>query len=178
MAIMKFKNVVLKNLFSKPVTKNYPAEPAVYPERSRGHVEITIEDCILCGICSKNCPPRAIEVDRKANTWTINRFDCIQCGYCTEKCPKKCLHIVPGYQEPMPSKAKATYEKPVTVKKYPQMHEETCVYCTLCAKKCPQEAITVVRAEKTWTLDKKLCVSCGLCESSCPKKSISMEEEK
>ena len=44
MAIMKFKNVVLKNLFSKPVTKNYPAEPAVYPERSRGHVEINIDD--------------------------------------------------------------------------------------------------------------------------------------
>ena len=39
MAFMKFKSVVLKNLFSKPVTKNYPAEPAVYPERSRGHIE-------------------------------------------------------------------------------------------------------------------------------------------
>ena len=51
MALMKFKSVVLKNLFSKPVTKNYPAEPAVYPERSRGHVEINIDDCILCGIC-------------------------------------------------------------------------------------------------------------------------------
>ena len=47
MALMKFKNVVLKNLFSKPVTRNYPAEPAVYPERSRGHVEINIDDCIL-----------------------------------------------------------------------------------------------------------------------------------
>ena len=54
MAIMKFKNVVLKNLFSKTVTKNYPAEPAVYPERSRGHVEIDIDTCILCGICGMN----------------------------------------------------------------------------------------------------------------------------
>ena len=62
MAVMKFKNVVLKNLFSKPVTKNYPAEPAVYPERSRGHVEINIDDCILCGICGMNCPARTIKV--------------------------------------------------------------------------------------------------------------------
>lgn len=178
MAIMNFKNTVLKNLFSKPVTKNYPAEPAVYPERSRGHIEITIEDCILCGICMKSCPPRAIQVDRKSSTWTINRFDCIQCGYCTEKCPKKCLHILPGYQEPLNKKVVAVYEKPITVQKYPQMDESTCVYCTLCAKKCPKEAITVVRAEKTWELNKKLCVSCGLCESSCPKKSISMVEEK
>ena len=82
MAVMKFKNVVLKNLFSKPVTKNYPAEPAVYPERSRGHVEIDIDTCILCGICGMNCPARTIKVDRKASTWSIDRFDCIQCGYC------------------------------------------------------------------------------------------------
>ena len=59
MALMNFKSTVLKNLFSKPVTRNYPAEPAVYPERSRGHVEITIEDCILCGLCAMNCPSRA-----------------------------------------------------------------------------------------------------------------------
>ncbi len=177
MAIMQFKNVVLKNLFSKPVTKNYPAEPAVYPERSRGHVEINIDDCILCGICGMNCPARTIKVDRKASTWSIDRFDCIQCGYCVEKCPKKCLTIVPGYQEPGAEKFVATYEKPITVKKIPQAGMDTCVFCTLCAKKCPKEAITVDRAEKKWELNAEVCVSCGLCESSCPKKSISMVEE-
>ena len=176
--LMSFKNPVLKNLFSKPVTKNYPAEPAVYPKRSRGHIEINIEDCILCGICSMNYPSRAITVDRKAGTWTINRFDCVQCGYCTEKCPKKCLSIVPGYQEPMSMKASATYEKPVEEKKkFPQADTEVCVFCTLCAKKCPQGAITVDRAEKKWELNKDACVSCGLCESNCPKKCISMKEE-
>lgn len=117
MALMNFRGTVLKNLLSKPVTKNYPAEPAVYPERSRGHIEITIEDCILCGLCSKNCPSRAIAVDRANGKWTINRFDCVQCGYCTEKCPKKCLSIVPGYQEPMAEKAEAVYEKPVEAEK-------------------------------------------------------------
>ena len=29
--IFNFTPTVLKNLFSKPVTKNYPAEPAQYP---------------------------------------------------------------------------------------------------------------------------------------------------
>ena len=125
-----------------------------------------------------NCPPRAIEVDRAGSKWSINRFDCVQCGYCVEKCPKKCLTILPGYQEPMPEKAVAVYEKPVQVKKFPQADTDVCVYCTLCAKKCPKEAILVDRAEKKWELNKDLCVSCGLCESSCPKKCISMVPEK
>ena len=117
---MNFKGTVLKNLFSKPVTRNYPAEPAVYPERSRGHVEIDINDCILCGLCGRSCPSGAITVDRAGGKWSINRFDCIQCGYCTEKCPKKCLKILPGYQEPLGKKVTAVYEKPAEEKKTPQ----------------------------------------------------------
>lgn len=110
--IMNFTGTMIKNLFSKPVTIDYPAKPAVYPERSRGHIEINIDDCISCGICKMNCPSGAIKVDRTAKTWTINRFDCVQCGYCVEKCPKKCLHIVPGYQEPMDKKSEEVYTKP------------------------------------------------------------------
>ena len=110
--IMAFTWATMKNLFSKPVTKNYPAEPAVYPERSRGHIEIEIEKCISCSICAKNCPPGCLSVDRKAGTWTINRFDCIACGYCTIKCPKSCLHLKPGYQTPMDVKSSETYTRP------------------------------------------------------------------
>lgn len=110
-SIMNFTGTLMKNLFSKPVTKKYPEEPAVYPERMRGHIEIDIDQCISCGLCTRNCPPRCITVDKNAGTWTINRFDCIACGYCTQKCPKKCLHLVPGYQPPGPQKASATYQK-------------------------------------------------------------------
>jgi len=46
MAIMKFAPEALKNLFSKPVTTSYPAKPAEYPERSRGHIDIVIDECI------------------------------------------------------------------------------------------------------------------------------------
>ena len=78
---------MLRQLFEKPVTKNYPAEPINYPEGSRGHIDIDIQQCISCGACMINCPPGAITVDRKNKTWTINRFDCVQCGYCTRVCP-------------------------------------------------------------------------------------------
>ncbi len=112
MTVMAFTWATMKNLFSKPVTKNYPAQPAVYPERSRGHIEIEIEKCISCSLCAKNCPPGCLSVDRKKGTWTINRFDCIACGYCTTKCPKNCLHLAPGYQTPMSAKTSETFTRP------------------------------------------------------------------
>ena len=107
-----FAKTVLKNLFSAPATISYPAKPREYPERTRGHVEVNIEDCIMCGMCMRSCPPGAIEVKRAENIWSINRFDCVQCGYCVEKCPKKCLSIIPGYQEPGPEKFVDTVVKP------------------------------------------------------------------
>ena len=110
-AFLNFTGTLLKNLVTKPVTKNYPEEPAVYPERTRGHIEIDIDQCISCGLCVRSCPPRCIVVDKGAGTWTINRFDCIACGYCASKCPKKCLKLVPGYQTPARKKEADTYQK-------------------------------------------------------------------
>ena len=98
--LMPFAGTVLHNLLHKPVTTSYPDTPKEYPARTRGHVEVDMETCLLCGLCSRSCPPRAINVDRDAHTWSIHRFDCVQCGYCVEKCPKKCLKIVPGYPVP------------------------------------------------------------------------------
>ena len=110
-SILNFTGTLLKNLVSKPITKNYPEEPAVYPERTRGRIVIDIDQCISCGLCVRNCPPRCITVDKNEGTWTINRFDCIACGYCASKCPKKCLKLIPGYQKPGRSKAAVTYRK-------------------------------------------------------------------
>lgn len=107
--IMTLAAQSLGNLFKKPVTTEYPAKPAVYPERSRGHIEIDIDDCISCGMCERSCPPGALKVSMQDGTWTINRFDCIQCGYCVEKCPKKCLHMTAGYQEPEAQKSEETF---------------------------------------------------------------------
>ena len=74
MKLMDFTKIALKNLFSKPATSNYPFEPAVYPERSRGHVEINIDDCIMCGMCMRKCPSGAITVDRNKKEWSIEEW--------------------------------------------------------------------------------------------------------
>ena len=120
---MGFAKTALKNLFSKPVTTSYPEKPKIYPERTRGHVEVSIEECILCGLCMRSCPPGAIRVNRGTSTWSISGFDCIQCGYCVEKCPKKCLKIVPGYTAPSRSKRTTVINKPVVEETQPQKPE-------------------------------------------------------
>ena len=111
MAVMTFAKTALKNMFSKPVTTSYPAEPAEYKERTRGHIDISIDDCISCGMCVRSCPCGTLSVDKIKGTWTINRFDCIACGFCVEKCPKHCLTMVAGYQEPGSEKGDVTFTK-------------------------------------------------------------------
>lgn len=177
-----FAGRVLSNLFQKPATTNYPFQPVEYPERMRGHVVIKIEDCISCGLCVRQCPSQAIQVDKKAGTWKINRFDCVQCGNCVNVCPKKCLAMEKGYTEPDSQKTCETFTrpkqeetKPTTTGK-PTMDPEKCVYCTLCAKKCPQNALKVDRKEKIWELNQEACIQCGICMSVCPKHAIEMKE--
>lgn len=95
-----FTKQILKNLGKKPATVAYPFEPVEFTERNRGHIEITAEECIGCGMCMRMCPPGAIKVNRAENTWSIEPFDCVQCGSCVNSCPKKCLHMVVGYTKP------------------------------------------------------------------------------
>ena len=151
MAFMDFTRTALKNLFSKPATRQYPQVPREYPARSRGHVEIDMETCILCGLCSRKCPSGAITVDRAAGTWSIDRMGCVQCADCTTGCPKHCLQMQPGYTPPGPKKLVDVYQKPQPEQKEeaaPQGGKivndmEKCILCGLCARKCPQSAIAV-----------------------------------
>lgn len=112
MTVFSFSKTVLKNLFSKPVTRAYPQKPREYPDRTRGHVQIDMDQCILCGLCSRKCPADAIQVNRAEGTWSINRFGCIQCASCVESCPKKCLSMGRAYSDPGPEKVWEAHRKP------------------------------------------------------------------
>ena len=67
MRTMRFTRTALKNLFSPPVTRPYPEQPREYSERTRGHVEIDIDTCILCGCCVETCPKKCLTMK---NTYT------------------------------------------------------------------------------------------------------------
>jgi formate hydrogenlyase subunit 6/NADH:ubiquinone oxidoreductase subunit I len=92
---------IFKSLAGGPATRRYPAVPARRYEASRGHIEINIEDCIYCGLCSRHCPANAIEVSKPERTWQIDRARCIICNSCAEACPKDCIFTSNVYHEPV-----------------------------------------------------------------------------
>lgn len=103
MGSFKISKLMMKSLFKRPSTINYPATPRQWEERTRGHIEIINEDCILCGICAKKCPTQAITVLKEERRWEIERMRCVQCAHCVGVCPKKCLimkndYITPEYE--------------------------------------------------------------------------------
>lgn len=98
--------IVLKHLFRKPLTTQYPEERRPLPPKSRGRHYLTkwedgLERCVGCELCSIVCPSQAIYVkpaqnepgdvhshgERYASDFQINMLRCIFCGYCEEACP-------------------------------------------------------------------------------------------
>lgn len=111
MGSFKLGTMTLGSLFKKPETIQYPAQTRFVPEGLKGHIEISIADCILCGICQKRCPTGAIVVDKPAETWAIDRFRCVQCGSCVRECPKTCLRMEPTYAPVAVKKSIDTFAK-------------------------------------------------------------------
>lgn len=112
MAIFKMGKTIMSSLFKKPATLMYPVIPREWQERTRGHIDVDMEQCIHCGICQKKCPTNAITVDRAKKSWTIARMQCIQCSCCVEYCPKKCLINSNTYTTPSTKKVVDTYVTP------------------------------------------------------------------
>ncbi|RDV83016.1 4Fe-4S dicluster domain-containing protein [Ammonifex thiophilus] len=103
---MKMLSVVLKNLFSPPVTRKYPQENRSPFPATRGEIVFTVEECMTCRRCERTCPVGAIKVEigprlevasasegqtRSAGRLIKRRYDpykCIYCGLCIEVCPQ------------------------------------------------------------------------------------------
>lgn len=51
-----------------------------------------------------------------------------------------------------------------------------CIYCGLCDRKCPTHAITVVKVDKTWAINRLQCIQCNSCVEVCPKKCLTMDQ--
>jgi formate hydrogenlyase subunit 6/NADH:ubiquinone oxidoreductase subunit I len=109
MGVFKIGKMIISSMFKKPATLMYPVIPRIYTPITRGHIEIDIESCILCGICSKKCPTHAIVVERKKKEWAIARLQCIQCNCCVEFCPVKCLSMANTYSPPVTERTMDTF---------------------------------------------------------------------
>ncbi|HWQ66219.1 MAG TPA: 4Fe-4S dicluster domain-containing protein [Methanospirillum sp.] len=115
MKILPIFRTILQYVVHGPVTIRYPFEPAKQTPATRGHLEITIEDCIFCGLCRMHCPSQAIEVSKQDRTWDLDLFRCIICGCCCEYCPKKCLSLAQTYSQPLQKQVTDHYLGPTLV---------------------------------------------------------------
>ena len=109
MALFNKTVTALRNLFSKPATRLYPAEKRDPPPGTRGCLAIDIETCIFCGICQKKCPTDSLRVEREAKRWSIDRLSCIACAYCVDVCPKNCLSMEVGHSPAMRTRDRETH---------------------------------------------------------------------
>lgn len=202
MGVMKFTRTVVKNLFSAPVTKNYPAVQPEYKPRTRGKVAIDFDQCIFCGACQRKCPAGAITVDRAARKWTIERMGCIQCENCVYNCPKKCLSMDRYYTEPSTEKKIDTYERPWTeeelaaeaakkeaakqaaLKKAAEMKAAKEAAAKAAASKAAETEAKAAETEAKPTVpvipgkprpDLSKCVYCTICAKFCPVGAITVD---
>ena len=201
--MLPFIKEAVTQLFQKPATENFPAEPVKAAPHYRGRIVFHADKCISCGMCERVCAGGAISttsVDTEEGQLITRRFflgSCTFCANCADFCVKNAIELTDDYhmvardenelvvtgtylkKKPAPKKPAANAEEPASTVKprddgLPVTDPAKCVYCTLCAKKCPAGALTVDRKEKIWKLDEDKCIGCGTCHDVCPKKAIVM----
>ena len=84
---------VLSHIFKKPATREYPFEKFAPAEGFRGKQAFDISLCVGCGLCSRDCPSRAIEMievnGKKRPKFLLDR--CIFCYQCAESCTRHAI---------------------------------------------------------------------------------------
>ncbi len=95
----------LRDLFTKPATRNFPVTRRTVAEEYRGSVTFEKDLCNYCGACALKCPTNAIVVERQSKTLTFDLFRCVACAACAEACKKGCAQMKtagyrPAYEKP------------------------------------------------------------------------------
>jgi len=112
---------VLKNLFSRPVTRRYPAEAIREPcPDYRGAIVFDVNKCVLCNACARVCPALAITIKRTERQIIFDSLRCIYCRRCLESCPKDAISQDVHYAKPRTGRHNMAMNVPVPPKPSPK----------------------------------------------------------
>ncbi len=103
--VLRGLKITLGKMFKKPSTRQYPEEPLITNEVTRGQPRLVVNAdntirCVSCGMCEAACPAYAITIDgqetdrdieREPGRFEIDFLRCILCGFCEEACPKEAI---------------------------------------------------------------------------------------
>ena len=94
---------VIRQLFKKPATVQYPFEKNKVPATLRGKPVMNPSLCVGCKMCERDCPSEAITIQKasettdeqgkvKKNFLMIFYLDrCTHCAQCEESCAKDAI---------------------------------------------------------------------------------------
>ena len=96
MRIAAFLPELLRHLFKKPATVDYPFKKTAVPKDFRGTPYLQPELCIVCKACERDCPAEAIVITEvnaaeKLFNMVIHNDRCVHCKQCVEVCPTGAL---------------------------------------------------------------------------------------
>lgn len=98
MKIAAFLPELLRHLFKKPATVDYPFEKLEVPPGFRGTPFLKPELCIVCRACERDCPAEAIEITtvneaEKRFKMVIHNDRCVHCAQCVDSCPTGAMEM-------------------------------------------------------------------------------------
>ena len=109
----------ISHIFTKPVTTKYPFVKPELPQDFRGRQVFDITLCVSCGLCSRDCPAKAIEmveVDGKRRPQF--KLDlCIFCYQCAESCPRNAIKSSVFYELATTDKSSLVIKPQASVQK-------------------------------------------------------------
>ena len=96
-----------RTLRTKPTTVRYPFSPLELPSYFRGRPDIDESLCRGCGLCVRDCPAKALELERSSRDefrLVLHLDRCAYCGQCEASCEFGALYITNEFAHAEPQR--------------------------------------------------------------------------